>query len=226
MAHPVPADTLRRRSRASRFGDTSPEATPAGNRRAASEDLIQAFVLRTGRALERIAERMPRDRLLAAVGAPTDADVLFNSLREAAAIGAEIMPDRPDPLTEALLRGSEMKRDMLKAEGGALSARQLADHLGITPQGLGRKRERNQVFWLDIGDGYVYPAFQIGGSGLLPGIRDVLDAFTVDDPWMRVNFMLTGDARLGGDRPLDRLRRGDIDDVVTAAAAYGEHGAA
>jgi hypothetical protein len=169
---------------------------------------------------------MPRDRLLAAVGASTDTDVLFSSLREAAAIGAEIEPDKPDPLTEAFLRGSEMKRDMLKAEGGALSAQQLAEHLGITPQGLGRKRERNQVFWLDVGDGYVYPAFQIGKNGLLPGIREVLDAFTVDDPWMRVNFMLTGDQRLGGKRPIDLLRKGKIDDVVTAAAAYGEHGAA
>ena len=169
---------------------------------------------------------MPRDRLLAAVGASTDTDVLFSSLREAAAIGAEIERDKPDPLTEAFLRGSEMKREMLKAEGGALSARQLAEHLGITPQGLGRKRERNQVFWLDVGDGYVYPAFQIAKNGLLPGIREVLHAFTVDDPWMRVNFMLTGDQRLGGKRPIDLLRKGKIDDVVTAATACGEHGAA
>jgi hypothetical protein len=169
---------------------------------------------------------MPRDRLLAAVGAPTDTEVLFRSLREAAAIGAEILPDTPDPLTQAFLRGSEMKREMLKAEGGALSAQLLADHLGITPQGLGRKRQRNQVFWLEVGDGYVYPVFQIGRNGLLPGVREVLDAFTVSDPWMRVSFMLTGDARLGSKRPIDLLRKGKIDEVVTAAAAYGEHGAA
>ena len=229
MAPPASVGTQRRRSRASHFGATPSAAAPTRSRRTEpgpSEDLVQAFVLRTGRALARIAERMPRDRLLAAVGASTDTDVLFSSLREAAAIGAEILPDKPDPLTEALLRGSTMKRDMLKAEGGALSAQQLADHLGITPQGLGRKRERNHVFWLDVGAGYVYPAFQIGKNGLLRGIREVLDAFTVDDPWMRVNFMLTGDARLGGKRPIDLLRKGKIDDVVTAAAAYGEHGAA
>ncbi|MEO9337072.1 hypothetical protein ABFT80_06510 [Mesorhizobium sp. SB112] len=229
MAAPIPVGSQPRRSRASHFAETPAAPVPVRSRRGEpgpSDDLVEAFVLRTGRALARIAERMPRERLLEAVGASTDTDVLFRSLRDAVAIGAEITPDQPDPLTEALLRGAEMKRDMLKAEGGALSAQQLAEHLGITPQGLGRKRERNHVFWLDVGDGYVYPAFQIGKNGLLRGIREVLDAFQIDEPWMRVNFMLTGDLRLGGRRPIDLLREGKIDEVIEAATAYGEHGAA
>jgi len=204
-------------------------AAPKRARRAEpgpSEDLVEAFMRRTSRALARIAEHMPRERLLEAVGASTDTDVLFRSLRDAVAIGTEIAPDEPDPLTEAFLRGAEYKRELLKAEGGALSATQLAEHLAITQQGLGKRRDKNQVFWLDVGDGYVYPAFQIGPNGLLPGIREVLDAFAVDDPWMRVHFMLTGDHRLGDDRPIDALREGRIDEVVRAAAAYGEHGAA
>ncbi len=60
----------------------------------------------------------------------------------------------------------------------------------------------------------------------MPGVREVLDAFNVEDSWTRVNFMLTGDYRLGGARPIDVLREGRIDDVARAAAAYGEHGAA
>lgn len=229
MAQSPTAGTRHRRSRSSYFGDEPAAASPARSRRpepGPSDDLVRAFVLRTSRALAHIAERMPRERLLEAVGAATDTDVLFRSLREAAAFGAEIEPDEPDPLTEALLRGSVMKREMLKAEGGALSAQELAGHLSMTPQGLGRKRERNQVFWLEAGDGYVYPAFQIGRDGLLAGLREVLGAFTVEDPWMRVNFMLTGDIRLGGRRPIDLLREGKVDEVVMAAAAYGEHGAA
>jgi hypothetical protein len=54
----------------------------------------------------------------------------------------------------------------------------------------------------------------------------VLTAFQVDDPWMRVHFMLTGDRRLGNRRPIDLLREGQIEQVVQAAAAYGAHGAA
>lgn len=191
-----------------------------------SDDLIDAFVRRTSRALARIAEHMPRERLVEAVGAATDTDALFRSLQDAAAIGAEIVPDEPDPLTAALLRGSQMKRDLLKAEGGVLSGPQIAAHLGISPQGIGKKRERNQVFWLKVGEGFVFPAFQVGETGLLPGIREVLAAFQVDDPWMRVHFMVTGDQRLGGRRPIDLLREGRVEEVIRAAAAYGEHGAA
>lgn len=43
---------------------------------------------------------------------------------------------------------------------------------------------------------------------------------------MRVNFMLTGDAHLEGRRPIDVLREGRIGEVIEAAQAYGEHGAA
>jgi hypothetical protein len=226
MSHRVVAPTSPRRTRASSFGD-APE-TPERTRRAEpgpSPDLVEAFVARGARALARIAERMPRQRLVEVVGAETDTDVLFGSMQDAAAIGAEITLDEPDPFTTALLRGAEMKRALLKAEGGVLSAPQLAEHLGITPQGLGKKREKNQVFWLEVGDGYVYPAFQVGPSGLLPGIREVLDAFEEEDPWARVNFMLTGDTRLGGRRPLDVLREGDVASVTRATRGYGEHGA-
>ncbi|WP_048707556.1 hypothetical protein [Microvirga massiliensis] len=215
-----------RRARAAEFGEAP--AGPSRTRRAEpgpSADLVEAFVARGARALARIAQRMPRQRLIEAVGAETDTDLLFCSMQDAAAIGSEITPDHPDPLTAAFLRGAEMKRALLKAEGGVLSAQQLADHLGITPQGLGKKRDRNQVFWLEIGDGYAYPAFQVGPKGLLPGIREVLDAFQEEDPWTRVNFMLTGDARLGGRRPIDVLRDGDVTSVTRAARGLGEHGA-
>jgi len=189
-----------------------------------SDDLVRAFVARTGRALARIAERMPRERLVEAVGAETDTDVLFRSLQHAAAIGSEIEATPPDPLTAAFLRGAEMKRALLRAEGGVMSGPELARHLGITPQGLGKKRDKGQVFWLEVGEGCVYPAFQVGPDGLLHGIREVLSAFQQGDHWARVNFMLTGDARLGGQRPLDVLRAGDVAAVVRAAHGYGEHG--
>ena len=190
-----------------------------------ADGMEEAFVTRISRILPQIARQMPRGRLMNAVTAPTDIEVLLRALQEPSTLGAGLTPE-PDPLIEALLRGVTMKREMLQAEGGALAARALADFLGISIQALNKRRERNQVFWLEKGAGFCYPAFQIHEKGLLPGTAEVLSAFTVTDPWMRVHFMLTGDARLDGDRPLDRLRAGDTAPVIRAAAAFGTHGAA
>jgi hypothetical protein len=68
--------------------------------------------------------------------------------------------------------------------------------------------------WLDIDGKRAYPAFQIADDGLLPGMSAVVQAFAIDEPWMRVNFMLTGNARLGGRRPIDALREGQIGEVI------------
>lgn len=136
-----------------------------------------------------------------------------------------IAVNKSDPFYETYLRGLEMKGRILTAEGGALSGKQFSERLGIATPRLDRMRMRNQVFWLDVGKDYVYPFFQLGKEGLLPGIQKVLDAFMVDEAWMRVNFMISGDLRLDGGRPIDLIRDGRIGEVVLAASAYGEHGA-
>jgi hypothetical protein len=188
-------------------------------------DPIQlAFVRRVTHLMARIARQLPDDVLMEAVTEPTNIEVLLRALQDPAAFGADLTTEA-NPLIEAQLRGVAMKREMLKAEGGTLSASELAGHLGISVQGVNKRRDRNRVFWLERGTGYCYPAFQIADEGLLPGIQDVLGAFTVSDPWMRVHFMLTADTRLDGQRPLDLLRAGDIEVVKRAAAAFGTHGA-
>jgi hypothetical protein len=135
--------------------------------------------------------------------------------------------DRNRIWAEALARGTEMSREILRAEGGVITGPEIAQRLGMTPEAVEQKRGRNELFWLDTPDGNVYPLFQLSGDALLPGIREVLAAFQEPDPWARVWFMLSGDYRLDGRRPLDVLREGGrISDVVRAANAYGEQGAA
>lgn len=125
-------------------------------------------------------------------------------------------------LAKAFTRGSAMKRTMVALEGGVLSREEFARRIGFTPEEL----EAQLLLWLDVDGERAYPAFQIAGAGLLPGMGAVVEAFAIEEPWMRVNFMLTGDARLSGQRPIDALREGRIADVIKAAQAYGEHGAA
>ncbi len=131
-----------------------------------------------------------------------------------------------NPLTEAFTSGDAYKRELLSLEGGVLSAAQFAARLGISSEEVRGRRDRNEIFFLRVEDEDVFPAFQVGPAGLLPGASEVLVAFAVGDPWMRVNFMLTGDARLGGMRPIDVLRAGRVSEAVRAARAYGIHGAA
>lgn len=134
--------------------------------------------------------------------------------------------DQANPFAEPLLAaalsiGVGMKEQMLRMEGGVLSAEEAAAALGLEETSL----SAIALFHLNVDGKPVYPAFQFCEGGRLPGVEQILSAFRVTDPWMRVNFMLTGDVRLQGQKPLDLLRNGNLADVVRAARAYGEHGA-
>lgn len=197
-----------------------------GGERAAADPLVAAFLRRTGRALERVARAMPRRRLAEAVGAESDAAVLYRTLLEPAAIVEGLVAGGDDaaggdPLAAARLRGARMRRELLAAGGGALTAGRVAALLGISTQAVNKRRKAGALLGLD-GTRFLYPAFQFTAGGVLPGLREALAALAaVEDPWTRANFLLTGDPRLGGRRPLDVLREGDVAAVEAAAAAYG-----
>jgi hypothetical protein len=184
--------------------------------------LRAAFVARAERALHALADGLPAQRLGEALSAANDVDVLLDAMTNAGAVEAEVEP--LDPQTAAYLRGAAAIRALLKACGGVLSAEELADHLSISVPAISKRREKNQIFWIPRGEGYAYPAFQIGPDGLLPGIRDVANALAETNPWVRLNFMLTGDDVLGGARPLDALREGDVAGAVWAAERFARHG--
>ena len=77
--------------------------------------------------------------------------------------------------------------------------------------------------------GYLYPAWQFGPEGMLPGLARVLAAIRTPDPWAKLVFMVNPNDRLGGESPVEVLRRqgeSDLGRVLEAASAYGEHGAA
>ncbi|HEX2202306.1 MAG TPA: hypothetical protein VHG91_03355, partial [Longimicrobium sp.] len=55
-------------------------------RREGTDELVEAYLRRAQRALARIAGAMPRHRLVEAIGAESDAEVLYRTLLEPAAI--------------------------------------------------------------------------------------------------------------------------------------------
>lgn len=133
--------------------------------------------------------------------------------------------ERQDIFTAAHERWPERRERLLQAEGGVVSAEQAAHLLKITPAAIEQLRQERALLGLNNDrDSFVYPAWQFDHGMPLRGLSAVLQSLQGIGPWMRAAFMLTGDAHLCGERPLDVLRRGDIEAVVMAAREYGEQG--
>ncbi len=130
-----------------------------------------------------------------------------------------------DPLAAAHQRGAEIKRHLLESEGGALTVAEVAKRLGISKQGVDKRRRGHKLLALETSRGFLYPAWQFTDDGVLPGIEHVLAALEAA-PWTQASWFLTGETRLADARPLDALRRGELQQVLRAAVGYGEQGAA
>jgi hypothetical protein len=137
----------------------------------------------------------------------------------------EVLSDlrRQDPLAAARLRGLRAKKQLLEAEGGVVSGRELAQAIGITRQAVDKRRLAGKLIGIDLGKrGYAYPVWQIG----LDGMDTVLAELAEVDPWTQALFMLTANNWLNGETPLVMLRRGEREEVLAAARLFGEQTAA
>lgn len=65
-----------------------------------------------------------------------------------------------------------------------------------------------------------YPVFQFDGRRILPGVREVVATLTpvMATTWTIASWLTSPQPSLDGDRPLDRLRAGDVTPVAAAAA--------
>lgn len=183
------------------------------------KELKTIFLIRALRALITLSEKVSVDEALTA---PTDYEVLLTLLQQPEAM--EVLPPR-DPLTEARLRGLAAKRELLKAEGGCMSSDEVAKVLGITRQGVDKRRLNGKLIGLPAGRAYVYPAWQFAEGETLPGLEQVLKHLSIRDPWMQTAWMLNGNSRLEGRSPIEVLREGNLELVIDASEIYGEQGA-
>jgi hypothetical protein len=168
-------------------------------------------------ALTRLA-KAPDTRALIATESTFDALVRMLDRPE---VLAELRPR--DPLAAARLRGLRLQQEIMAAEGGSISGRQLADVLGITRQAVDKRRKRGALIGLSLGRrGYAYPVWQIG----LTGLEDVLAELKELDPWTQAAYMLARNRWLDGETPLDALRAGNLEAALAAARMYGEQVAA
>ncbi|NJL42572.1 MAG: hypothetical protein HC935_02635, partial [Pseudanabaena sp. SU_2_4] len=132
-----------------------------------------------------------------------------------------------DPLAAARLKGVQVKRDLLYAEGNPLTSEAVASLLHLTRQAVDKRRKKGQLLGISLGRrGYLYPVWQFHEGKTLGGLEQVLAELSEYDPWTQLMFFKTGDLRLDGATPLERLNAGEIDRVVWAASCYGKQIAA
>ncbi|WP_437718492.1 hypothetical protein WMF45_19910 [Sorangium sp. So ce448] len=188
------------------------------------EPLRVEFLARGIDALTQVAERLDQSELGEVVASPSNADALVTALTQPSAVG---LFSAADPLTPARLRGLQARDALLAAEGGTLTAEEVGEALHLPPQAIEARRAAGTLLAVSIGGrGHLYPAWQFADEGLLPGMEEILTLLEAHPPLAKVRFFLSGNLRLDGERPLDWLRRGELDPVRLAARTFGEQGAA
>ena len=165
----------------------------------APDVLERVAVKRVASVLARIAHIVSRERLEEIITSSSDAEVMLRLIEEG---GPDVMAllSEADPLAGARVRGARMKRDLLACGSGTLGVGRVAEMLGVSRQAVDKRRQSRALLAVRAGERYVYPVWQFEGGQALSGLKQVLRAFTIDDPWMRLGFFLSEDARLDGRR--------------------------
>jgi hypothetical protein len=183
------------------------------------------FLERIVPAVADLADRLDASELQRAIAGDSRADTLLLALSQPGAIGF-VRPE-VDAFARARVRGLQRRDELLAAEGGTLTTEAVARHLRLTPQAVHKRRNAGKLLALELGRrGLRFPAWQFADEGVLPGFEETLRALDDAPPLAIVRFFLSGNARLAGKRPLDRLRRGGTAPVIAAAQAFDLHGAA
>lgn len=196
----------------------SPSRAGGGDER--DRELRERFFERYRDTLWRIAERAPREAVAKALGAADEVSGLATVLSESVEI-----PRARDPLAGAKARAVDVKRRLLEDAGGTLEVGGVAELLGISPQAVHQRRRRGTLLALRRPNGrWVYPRFQFEPVELANEIGAVLSEFSTDDPWTRLSVLLARAPSLGGQRPIDALREGDVEGAREAVSSFGVAG--
>lgn len=134
----------------------------------------------------------------------------------------------PDARSRALLEGVRIAQDDLREAGGAYDLEQVRTLLkGVSRQAIDKRvREGSLLAVPGPSNRRSYPTIQFNRDGsVVPGLKAVQDALPTRSPWAILNFLTLPEDRLGGRKPVDVLKSGDVEIVIEAARRYGEQGA-
>jgi hypothetical protein len=130
-------------------------------------------------------------------------------------------------LAGALARGIPARRKLADDEGGSLSAEDAARELAISKQAILKRYQKGQLIaWREERQNAVrFPVWQFHDHKVLEGLEETLKILNTRsrlDDFGKMLFFLSSQGLLGGKRPLDCLRKGQIEKVLQAAQGYVE----
>jgi hypothetical protein len=140
----------------------------------------------------------------------------------------EVLPEleRYEPLASPYLEGIQAQQDLLHEAGGLMNSSQVASLLRLTRQAVDKRRLANKLIAIPQGQhGFGYPSCQFDEKGPIPGLEEMLSTLEVEDAWMQLIFLLSPNANLDDQSPLQLLRSGETEPVLRVAATLGDHGA-
>ncbi len=186
-----------------------------------SDDFVRrALITRIMRAVTHALSDAGEANLQHALEAPTDT----GSLARLLSMGADLEDAvrELDPMAAAIIRGADMKQDLLRQAGGALETSDVADLLGISKQAVVKRVQSGALLAIPSASGHLrFPAFQFSAEGTIDGLKQVLTAFNVDSPWTRLAVLLDTDEAVGDRRLIDALRAGELQGVLDVVRAFG-----
>jgi len=131
------------------------------------------------------------------------------------------------PSREVLLRlrGEQALMQLLQASGGSLSLAEVQQLLGLSGEGVRKRRDRKRLLGWRHGKQSVYPAFQfdLAAGRVWSGLETVLLLLDTDSGPAQLRFFLSPDPELG-DTPaalLCRLEPVDLEAVSRKARQFG-----
>ena len=129
-------------------------------------------------------------------------------------------------LANALARGILARQKLMEAEGGSLSAEDAARELGISKTAILKRYHKGQIIaWREERQNAArFPVWQFKDHKVLDGLEAVLRVLNEGsrlDDFGRMLFFHANMGFLGGKRPLDCLRAGEVTRVLHAAEGYG-----
>jgi len=174
------------------------------------------FFTRAFNVLEKIADSQS---VVDVASAASDYEVLLRALQSPESL--ELL-SKSDPLAVAKLRGLEIKKQLIEAQGGCIGSSEAGKLLSISRQAVDKRRRVGKLIAIAMGKGnYIYPVWQFSEMGTtIKGLEDVLNELHKLDPWMQIAWMLDPNIRLEKQTPLEQLRKGNIEKVIKSARAF------